>query len=282
MDRGVDPKDLTWLPEQDEEKLQLGFRIIQNAFKGKVNVLENEIRALKHSHEEKQHQHAQLTKKNSALEVELIETHQRAQQLAEENKTLLSTVRTLRKQIEKLDRLKKTFMETMDNYHTDPKEADDGSAVLYADETYLRGATPLTLEEARGGGPQRYSTPAQGTGAARYGTEQRTHSPGPSLSRETPGLGMSAPTPGSNAMGGMLSGNNDGGGPGSPVDGKAFFRKARNVLSHESFNAFLANIKRLNNHQQTRDQTLAEAQKIFGNAHSDLYHDFTTLLNRHS
>ena len=37
-------------------------------------------------------------------QVEIIETHQRAQQLSEENKTLLSTVRQLRKQIEKLDR----------------------------------------------------------------------------------------------------------------------------------------------------------------------------------
>merc|ERR1719408_1243461 len=120
MDRGVDPKDLTWLPEQDEEKLQLGFRIIQNAFKGKVGALENEIRALKHANEEKQTQLNQLQKKNSALEVEIIETHQRAQQLSEENKTLLSTVRQLRKQIEKLDRLKKTFMETMENYNTDP------------------------------------------------------------------------------------------------------------------------------------------------------------------
>ena len=36
-------------------------------------------------------------------QVEIIETHQRAQQLSEENKTLLSTVRQLRKQIEKLD-----------------------------------------------------------------------------------------------------------------------------------------------------------------------------------
>ena len=34
----MDGKEMNWLPEQDEEKLQLGFRIIQNAFKGKVHV----------------------------------------------------------------------------------------------------------------------------------------------------------------------------------------------------------------------------------------------------
>jgi len=71
--------------------------------------------------------------------------------------------------------------------------------------------------------------------------------------------------------------------PTSPqIDGKAFFRAARGKLSYENFNAFLANIKRLNNHQQTRDQTLDEAKKLFGPDNQDLYSDFQMLLNRHS
>ena len=49
--------------------------------------------------------------------------------------------------------------------------------------------------------------------------------------------------------------------PTSPqIDGKAFFRAARGKLSYENFNAFLANIKRLNNHQQSREETLEEAR----------------------
>jgi len=66
------------------------------------------------------------------------------------------------------------------------------------------------------------------------------------------------------------------------VDGKQFFRQARSRLSYEAFNAFLANIKKLNSHQQSRDETLEEARKLFGTEHADLYHDFQALLNRHS
>merc|ERR1740138_1653414 len=60
-------------------------------------------------------------------------------------------------------------------------------------------------------------------------------------------------------------------GPQSPdggaavVDGKQFFREARNNLSYEAFNDFLSSIKRLNNQQQTREETLQEARRIFGN-----------------
>merc|ERR1719161_1768980 len=48
------------------------------------------------------------------------------------------------------------------------------------------------------------------------------------------------------------------------VDGKQFFRNARSQLSYEAFNEFLANIKRLNNQQQTREETLEVARGIFG------------------
>jgi hypothetical protein len=72
------------------------------------------------------------------------------------------------------------------------------------------------------------------------------------------------------------------GSPASGVDGKQFFRNARARISYESFNAFLANIKRLNSHQQTRDETLEEARRIFGNEHQDLYTEFVQLLNRNA
>jgi hypothetical protein len=37
------------------------------------------------------------------------------------------------------------------------------------------------------------------------------------------------------------------------LDGKEFFRQARNRLSYEQFSAFLANIKELNGHRQTQE-----------------------------
>jgi hypothetical protein len=271
-------KEMTWLPEQDEEKLQLGFRIIQNAFKGKVSALENEIRALKHANEEKQANLTAVQKKNSALEVEIIETHQRAQTLSEENKTLLGTVRQLRKQIEKLDRLKKTFMDTMEHYNTDPNSGggvEDPGSLMHVNEDYLRGAVPLSVQDASGFTPARPAAPAP------YA---------PTYSQTTPaaGLGGMGPMPG--GMGGLggspMGAATPGTGisaPGSPqIDGKAFFRAARGKLSYENFNAFLANIKRLNNHQQNREQTLEEAKRLFGPGNGDLYNDFQMLLNRHS
>jgi len=69
--------------------------------------------------------------------------------------------------------------------------------------------------------------------------------------------------------------------PVSPqIDGKAFFRAARGKLSSEAFNHFLASIKRLNNQQQTREETLDEARRLFGPENPDLYADFENLLNR--
>eukprot|EP01018_Ginkgo_biloba_P040133 Gb_29227 [translate_table: standard] len=65
------------------------------------------------------------------------------------------------------------------------------------------------------------------------------------------------------------------------VDGKEFFRQARSRLSFEQFSAFLANIKELNSHRQTREETLRKADDIFGSENKDLYVIFEGLLSRH-
>uniref|UniRef100_A0A6M2ESF0 At4g15545-like C-terminal domain-containing protein n=1 Tax=Populus davidiana TaxID=266767 RepID=A0A6M2ESF0_9ROSI len=70
--------------------------------------------------------------------------------------------------------------------------------------------------------------------------------------------------------------------PGRPprMDGKEFFRQARSRLSYEQFSAFLANIKKLNGQEQTREETLRKAEEIFGTDNKDLYFSFRGLLNR--
>eukprot|EP00270_Netrium_digitus_P001647 TRINITY_DN11801_c0_g1_i1.p1 TRINITY_DN11801_c0_g1~~TRINITY_DN11801_c0_g1_i1.p1 ORF type:complete len:381 (-),score=100.24 TRINITY_DN11801_c0_g1_i1:254-1396(-) len=65
------------------------------------------------------------------------------------------------------------------------------------------------------------------------------------------------------------------------VDGKEFFRQARSRLSYEQFSSFLANIKELNAHRQTREETLKKADEIFGSENKDLYTAFDGLLSRH-
>ncbi|XP_010274100.1 PREDICTED: uncharacterized protein At4g15545 isoform X2 [Nelumbo nucifera] len=64
------------------------------------------------------------------------------------------------------------------------------------------------------------------------------------------------------------------------IDGKEFFRQARNRLSYEQFSAFLANIKELNAQKQSREETLRKAEEIFGSDNKDLYLSFQGLLNR--
>ena len=70
--------------------------------------------------------------------------------------------------------------------------------------------------------------------------------------------------------------------PSSPqVNGREFFRQARVALSHPLFEQFLLNIKELNAHRQTREETLRRARDIFGVEHQELYQTFEGLLNRH-
>ncbi|KAK4857014.1 hypothetical protein QYF36_023676 [Acer negundo] len=64
------------------------------------------------------------------------------------------------------------------------------------------------------------------------------------------------------------------------VDGKEFFRQVRSRLSYEQFGAFLANVKELNAHKQTREETLRKADEIFGSENKDLYAIFEGLITR--
>ena len=64
------------------------------------------------------------------------------------------------------------------------------------------------------------------------------------------------------------------------VDGKAFFRSARDKLSYEDFSTLLASMKRFNNLEQTRDQTLNAAKKLLGPENKYLQEDFELLLDQ--
>lgn len=249
------------LPQAHEDQMELGHKIIHNAFHGHKSVLQQECRNLKITNDELRSNLAALQKKNSALEVELVESHQRAQQLAEENKELFKTVGSLRKQIGRLEHLKAAVLSSIQD--DAEKEAEMGDTRAFLSEEYLTSATPITSREM-----------GLGMGGA-MGYQQQQFG-----QRGLSGMGAPAPLPSSTP--GALGGGG-GGAPGaaSPViDGKAFFRQARSRLSHEAFNQFLASIKRLNNQQQTREETLEQARTLFGPELGDLYSDFETLLNR--
>ncbi|KAG2727313.1 hypothetical protein I3760_01G151800 [Carya illinoinensis] len=80
---------------------------------------------------------------------------------------------------------------------------------------------------------------------------------------------------------GSLSGSDTGLQSGrTRVDGKEFFRQVRSRLSYEQFGAFLANVKELNSHKQTKEETLRKADEIFGPENRDLYTIFEGLITR--
>jgi len=244
------------LPHDHEEQHDLGHRIIKAAFQGHKSKFEGEIRGLRLQVEEQREKLSALQKKNSSLEVELVESHQRSQQLAEENKELFKTVGSLRKQIGRLEHLKSAVLSSIQD--DAEKEAEMGDTRGFMTDEYLHQATPLTSQAlGMGGGMQ---TP--------YNQMPLT------------------PKGGGMMQGGMQSGMMQGGGapspqaaPAAPADGKAFFRQARSRLAQDSFNQFLASIKRLNNQQQSREDTLAEARQLFGAQNEDLYYSFENLLN---
>ncbi|PNY10716.1 dual-specificity RNA methyltransferase RlmN 1-like protein, partial [Trifolium pratense] len=64
------------------------------------------------------------------------------------------------------------------------------------------------------------------------------------------------------------------------IAGILFFRQARSCLSYEQYSAFLATIKKFVAKKQTREETLENADKIFGSDNKDLYLSFQGLLNR--
>ncbi|XP_030512395.2 uncharacterized protein At4g15545-like isoform X1 [Rhodamnia argentea] len=64
------------------------------------------------------------------------------------------------------------------------------------------------------------------------------------------------------------------------VDGKEFLRQVRTRLPYEQFAAFLANVKQLNSHRQSKEETLRNAAEIFGSENKDLYDVFERFLTR--
>lgn len=253
------------LPRDQEEQMQLGIRILQSAFQQKMRSIESEVQGVRLSYEELRGNTNAQQKKNSQLEVDLVNCHQRSQQLAEENKELFKTVNTLQRQLARLEHLKATVMSSIQNDAAEEYE-DHGARTS---EEHLRSLTPLTYAASQPQPPARMAAaapPVAYGGPPAHGAPSSTY--GGALAQPVPGGAVASPRRG-------------GAGPEAPpIDGKQFFQQARKELSYEAFNKFLASIKRMNNQQQSSDETLAEARRIFGPELDGLYRDFETLLKR--
>eukprot|EP00928_Gymnodinium_smaydae_P018776 TRINITY_DN1715_c0_g1_i1.p1 TRINITY_DN1715_c0_g1~~TRINITY_DN1715_c0_g1_i1.p1 ORF type:complete len:282 (-),score=80.48 TRINITY_DN1715_c0_g1_i1:69-914(-) len=238
------------LPEQHEDQLNLGFRMVSTAFNNKVQGLENELQSLRTGCDDSKKQAVDLQRKNSQLEQELHESHSRSQKLAEDNKELYKQVQQLRRQLQGLEGLKQKVMHSISSHEHELSGVHHHES---HEDSFRSRALPSPPAHSQGASPQ-FSRPISVDPVA--------------LHAEAPRADMS----GQAGMPVNVSGN-------GPVDGKQFFRQARNSLTYEAFNEFLANIKRLNTGQQTREETLDAAKRIFGREHEQLYREFEELLN---
>lgn len=273
----------TVLPEHHEDQLQLGFRMIQTAYSSKVQNLDNELRGLRMSGEEQKSQALRLHQRNSTLEGELVEGHQRCQALNDENKELFKTVQNLQRQLGRLEGLKKKVLDTISDDASADYSAESEEARLAMRDDYLQHSLPLTMGALQN--EQKPLSPAPNSGWGGNRGAPPASLPGGGMATGTaPGQSNASSRAASPPHSSMQPQQQQQQAPGAQapavVDGKQFFRQARSQLSYEGFNEFLANIKRLNNQQQSREETLEEARRIFGPDLHNLYQEFDQLLSR--
>lgn len=239
----MESSSTNWLPESEDERIHLGFKVIQDAYRSKVQGLENEVRALRAASDEYKQALSALQKKHGINERELVEAHQRNFQMQEENKTLAASNRALHRQLEKQRKMQQTLAEALES-----AAQDDDSPTGYD-----HPGSPDSSFTAR------LTQPPPTRGYAHFPAPVAPATASVNASRQSPPLDTN-----------------------SGVDGKTFFRTARSRLSYEGFNSFLGAIKRLNSHQSSKDEVVLEAKKIFGTENGDLMADFLQLINRHA
>ncbi|KAF4698764.1 hypothetical protein FOZ62_020597 [Perkinsus olseni] len=299
------------LPDSPDECLAVGIKVIQNAYVSKMQALEHEARALRLSLDQEKAAHMQTLKRANALDVELIDSRETGKKLQEENRNLLQTLRAQNQQLEHFERLKQTLVGGLDSFQSDSSRIQDADAGGYADsrflrqESYLQGIAPMATSSAP---PPMCTTPVASAsvfGSFTASTGQNQQNGSSQFGMPNPGLNFTSSVPqasgaspvnkSTSSISGIgmqqnpedsamrdVSGDSTGG-RASGIDGKSFFKVARSRLSYESFNKFLASIKRLNAQEQSTDSTLADVKKIFdedGEGNDDLFSDFAALIHR--
>ncbi|XP_031377902.1 uncharacterized protein At4g15545-like isoform X3 [Punica granatum] len=250
----------------------------------------------------------------------LARAEQEKEKLLTENQSLSNTVKKLNRDVSKLEIFKKTLMQSLQEDEETPAKplqviakptpSDDSSLPpsrsssiqSHAAEAGNSLAEDRATETARQrpglthglllasqtstprltppGSPPSYSATASPTKVSKPASPRR-HAMSFSTSRgmfdDRSSMFSSVPQ----SPYGSTSGSETGSHPTrTRVDGKEFFRQVRSRLSYEQFGAFLVNVKELNSHKQTREETLRKAEEIFGAENKDLYVIFEGLITR--
>ncbi|KAI5084732.1 hypothetical protein GOP47_0000901 [Adiantum capillus-veneris] len=306
---------LAVLPNDPYDQLEIARKITSMAVTSRVGELEAETMSLHRRLAEKELLISDLQARVGELQQALQEcaarlSHSLDEQtkLTTERNTLAASVKKLNRDVTKLEIFKRTLMKSLQEEDENQQQGNEDKQFVTALSTisssfssvnaekdqqsngqrqkFFLTPTNVTPEMTPSGSPKRppLPTPPKGRSAAVSPSMQSIAGSPPkwhSVSNGRLSLPASLPTskhstaPNSPPYGGSQSART------TRVDGKEFFRQARNRLSYEQFSAFLANIKQLNAHLQTKEETLRRANEIFGPGNEDLYSSFDGLLRRH-
>ncbi len=266
---------LAHLPKEPDEQIKLGLRIIEGAYDEKVRALEHETRALRSYGNERQQQVQLLERRVTELEATVQQGEQRMRELTSENNqlanekaALFQEVRLMQERLGKLDQFKKSILQSI-------QDEPDLSVVSQRPSGALLGVGSSSSYTgiATGGGAKSLGEPPRVSTSYACGGAGHSAMASPAPKASTPSHYASSPSP----LAPAAAADADVPQP----DGKEFFRAARLRLTYEQFNSFLTSIKKLNDHAQSREDTLAQAQDIFGDANNDLFVSFRALLTKH-
>ncbi|KAL0286653.1 UNVERIFIED_CONTAM: hypothetical protein Scaly_2787300 [Sesamum calycinum] len=295
------------LPSDPFEQLDVARKITSIALSTRVSALESEASFLQQQLSDRDAIIAGLESQLQSLDASLSDAadklalaQEEKESLMRENAQLSSSVKKLNRDVAKLEAFRKTLMRSLQEDDDNPVAAPHVSTVSDDEATFPPTRTASMRSQFSDAG---YSNAedtetevvrpriSQGLLLASQTSTPRLTPPGtpPSLSASvspsrTPkpvsprrhSVSFSTFSDDKSSMSSSQFSSTSSLDSGSQsgktrVDGKEFFRQVRNRLSYEQFGAFLANVKELNSHKQTKEETLLKADEIFGPDNKDLY-----------
>lgn len=302
------PEILAVLPMDPYDQLDIASKITSMAVTSRVGELEAEVGSLRQKSAEKELVISTLQGRVSELQHALQQSNARLSsaldeqaKLATEKDALAASMKKLTRDVVKLETFKRTLMNSLQEEDGNQAQDDDdkkSTSRLSTIDSLVSSVVPQRDSKSSSTHQLVFSlTPPNLTPQLTPSVSPRKHS----TTTSSKARSMAVSPTGQSVKGShgrfslpsSLSTSKHSTAPNSPphtgshsartarVDGKQFFRQARNRLSYEQFSALLTNIKELNAHNQTREETLIKASEIFGPDNEDLYSAFDGLLNRH-
>ncbi|PQP97460.1 uncharacterized protein Pyn_30913 [Prunus yedoensis var. nudiflora] len=280
---------LSVIPSDPYDQLDLARKITSMAIASRVSKLESEMGKMRQKLQDKDRLVFELEERLSRLQHANHEADSRLRialdenvKLSKERDSLAVTAKKLNRDLAKLETFKRQLMQSLNDDNASPTETvdigtcDQSVPKAYPDKD--EETNGYTLQYSSSGSTDKgnttdeaLKTSGQRFSVTPYITPRLTPTGTPKIISTSGSHQSSANSP---PRGRPLPGRTP------RIDGKEFFRQARSRLSYEQFSAFLANIKELNAHKQTREETLRKAEEIFGTDNKDLYLSFQGLLNR--